>query len=130
MFAALSRAIMLSGENCWIGFNGHTPFGIWGVAPMEKSEGFTLPMGSPWFLGTNTMEETKMVIAKRSRFYIDEFFKTYDFLLNYVHEENVTSIKWLEWMGFSLTRPEPYGPYQAPFRMFVMNKDVWRMKNV
>lgn len=118
-FEGLNRSLQVS-EKAWVGFNGHTPFGFWGVAKIEDR------IGSPWFLGTDTMMESSKTVAHRTRFYVNEFFENYDFLYNYVHEENVVSMRWLKWIGFVLEEPKPYGIKGDMFRRFMLSKEDWR----
>ena len=122
-FEGLSRSIE-SSSSCWTGFINNKPFGFWGVAPISDG------IGSPWFLGTDLMDESSITIAFRTRKYVDKFFESYDFLYNYVHEENKVSQRWLSWIGFYLDKPEPYGVKGDLFRRFMLKKEDWRLRNV
>ncbi|RMH12121.1 MAG: hypothetical protein D6698_15620 [Gammaproteobacteria bacterium] len=76
--------------------------------------------GVVWMLGTDALAELGM--SKRVRYemfrQLSALVEGYRYVENYVHDRNEVSKRWLEWMGFDLHEPVPYGPQGEPFRHF------------
>jgi len=89
---------------------------VFGVADSLYSSG----EGSPWAIGTDDVELYPLQIAKLSRTCVKEMTRMYTFLSNYVYENNITSKRWLEWCGFTLEEPAPFGLHGANFHRFYM----------
>lgn len=78
----------------------------------------------PWMLASDEVKNHAMHFLPASRRFIDEMMQRYDLLVNFVDERNTLSQKWLKWLGFTLEEPEPFGPFQVPFRKFwIANKE-------
>jgi hypothetical protein len=43
-------------------------------------------------------------------------------LSGYAWAENRVHLKWLQWLGFQLDEPKPFGPHMQPFRRFQMKE--------
>ena len=69
-------------------------------------------------LANDEFEKVKFQFARRSREYIDHMHQTFALLENWVDVRNKTAIRWLEWCGFKMEAPKPYGAYKLPFRRF------------
>lgn len=80
--------------------------------------------GIIWMLGTNQSLDYPRAFMVYTRIAIKEMLLECDELMNYVHDENITSIKWLKALGFEMGEPEPYGPFDAKFRKFYMRDDT------
>ena len=76
--------------------------------------------GSPWLLGTDAITEHQNWFLRETRRQVLIMLGRHQFLENWVDARNSTSIKWLEWLGFSLDEPAPFGVAQLPFRRFEM----------
>lgn len=76
--------------------------------------------GMPWLLGTDEIRKHQTWFLKETRRQVQAMLRRHIFLENWVDARNITSIKWLEWLGFRLDDPEPYGVAQLPFRRFEM----------
>lgn len=61
-------------------------------------------MGIPWLLGTDALDNLKVSFMKYSRSFVNLFMfdDEVDFLTNYVSATHTASIKWLEWLGFTV----------------------------
>lgn len=74
--------------------------------------------GSPWFLGTDEILKHRRDFLRASVEWRDMFLARAPDLRNYVDDRNELSKRWLRWLGFELTDPEPMGYDGAKFRMF------------
>ncbi|MEH3125567.1 hypothetical protein [Agrobacterium cavarae] len=77
-------------------------------------------VGAPWALGTDAIDDHPTHFLRGSLFWVREVRKRYASLLNVVDDRNEASKRWLEWLGFTLSEPQPYGYEQRPFRIFEM----------
>lgn len=76
--------------------------------------------GSPWMLGTPVVDRHSRVLVRRTPHYIAFMLQAFSNLRNFVHAENIASVRWLRRMGFTLAEPQPYGPRGALFHPFEM----------
>lgn len=74
--------------------------------------------GYPWLLGTPAIETHQRWFLRQTKLQIAAMLRRHIFLENWVDARNITSIKWLEWLGFTLHDPQPYGLAGMPFRHF------------
>lgn len=90
------------------------------VAAMYGVESANLlhPVGVPWLLSTDLTEKHWAKTARLSRQWVRYQRQRYDLLVNFVDARHIKAIKWLEWLGFTILPPEPYGPYGLPFSRF------------
>lgn len=78
-------------------------------------------IGSPWLIGSKTIMQHKRAFLKTSKRFFPEMVKGHHFLINMVDSRNTLSIAWLRWLGFTIHRPTPYGPFDMPFHKFEWN---------
>lgn len=78
--------------------------------------------GIPWLLGTDAVIQIGRQIIRQSKGFIRLFLWKFEYLENYVHAENVVSINWLKWMGFTIEPPEPCGIHKELFHRFWMRR--------
>ena len=106
-YEAAIKAVQLS-DSAWVAFHKHQPFCVFGYyIPIPLTR-----VGVPWLLGTNEMREAgKPLIALGKRF-VDFMLTECERLENYVHESNEKSIRWLEYLGFTIDEPKPFGDKQ------------------
>ncbi len=91
---------------------------IFGLAPLNGQ--LLTDYGVPWLLGTDEMLRRRAVLMRVAPGYIADMRRLYPILVNCVHAENIKAVAWLKRMGFALADAKPYGPKQAPFRLFQM----------
>jgi hypothetical protein len=81
------------------------------------------PVAVPWLLSTDLMGQHWAAAARLSRKWVQYQRQRYDLLFNYVDVRHIDAIKWLIWLGFSLSEPAPYGPFKMPFRRFEIRSE-------
>ncbi len=92
------------------------PFVMFGVSVSN----FITGLGHPWLLSSNELFNHKEYFLKGGHGVIADMVAACPRLVNYVHHENKTSIKWLKSLGFTIEKPEPYGVKGDPFHKFHM----------
>ena len=105
----------------WTGCIDDKPACMAGVATYAMQSG----VGSPWLLATEHIAAHQRAFLRHSRAYIAKMLNVFPILENYVDERNHLSIRWLQWLGFTIGEPVPWGADRLPFRRFEM-----RRKNV
>lgn len=93
--------------------DGHL-IAVFGVVPNSDLKG----VGVIWMLATDKFDEYSAVFAKICKGVVKDMLKGYNYVYNYVHSENKSSIRWLKWLGFSMSEPEPLGIEGANFQLF------------
>lgn len=78
--------------------------------------------GIPWLLGTENALKYKRYFITLVPAVIDEMLDICPNLYNYVHIKNVTSIKWLKYIGFTFDEPIPYGCEKELFHKFYIKR--------
>ena len=69
-----------------------------------------------WLLGHTDLEKYAVRFLKESRRVLASFLAGYSLLENYVDAENVLTLRWLEWLGFTIGRDKPITtPMGYPF---------------
>lgn len=93
---------------------------MFGVTPVTALSSF----GVPWLLGTDLLARYPVTFLRYSRPYFEEMQATYRVLTNFVHDENVRSIRWLRWLGFEFSDyPAPIGQHGERFYQFQWRRD-------
>lgn len=119
-YDALVRSMHLSADPATGMVNGH-PICMFGVGVPNLLS----TIGTPWLLGTPEIEKYAKKFLRLNKSYIDLIKVDFDLLYNWVDQRNTASIRWLKWLGFTLSPPAPYGIEQKMFHYFEMrNKDV------
>lgn len=114
------RKALNQGVNCsthaWTGVIDGVPACMFGVAPMSLVNG----AGAPWMLASSLIEQHATPFLRRSKKCVKTMRTSYNYLVNYVDNRNTKAIEWLQWLGFELSEPQPFGVYGLPFRRFEM----------
>lgn len=92
------------------------PLCAFGIVPFSALSA----SGAPWMVGTNKLEFHAVRFIKHCRLDLAKFFGEWSRLFNVVDARNVTAIRWLKWLGFTVSEPIPYGPFGLPFCPFFM----------
>ena len=94
------------------------PAGIFGCGDLN----LMARKGSPWFLGTDAVDANAASFARASVFWRDQLLQRYDVLANLVDDRNAVSIRWLRWLGFTISEPFPVKRGGLPFRLFELRR--------
>jgi hypothetical protein len=101
---------------CWSAFADGKLGCIIGVSPLSMVSG----IGSPWMLGTPVLDAHSRILVRKTPEYIARMLNAFPHLMNFVHAKNITSVRWLRRVGFTLRDAVPYGPLGEPFHLFEM----------
>ena len=101
---------------CWSAFADGELACIIGCAPISIVSG----IGSPWMLGTPVLDTQSRVLVRLTPRYIATMLKAFPHLVNHVHAENTTSVRWLKRLGFTLHEAAPFGALGEAFHRFEM----------
>lgn len=99
---------------CWTALADGELACIIGVAPLDERT------GAPWMLGTPLLDAHARVLVRKTPEYIARMLGAFPHLLNFVHAENTTSVRWLRRLGFTLHAATPYGARGEMFHQFEM----------
>lgn len=89
---------------------------IFGVAPVS---GYP-KLGQVWCVGSDLIEHHKREFLTLSREWLEAANRRYPVLGNVIDARNEVSLRWLQWMGFSLVgKIDRFGVEQRPFIEFV-----------
>lgn len=101
---------------CWTGLVDGRLAAVIGVTPLNLLAG----VGSPWMLGTPVLDRHHRILVRRTPDYIASMLQVFPHLVNFVHARNLTSVRWLARLGFTVHPPVPYGPCGELFHPFEM----------
>ena len=91
---------------------------MFGISATENAE-----LGIPWLLGSSSIKTFSREFLALNKKVLDELSAEFLILANYVWSKNTVHIKWLEWLGFTVTRtPIRLGRNQENFYYFFKNK--------
>jgi hypothetical protein len=110
---ALHKTFDLHGPH-WTGRWAGQPVAMFGIATSCS----LTKCGTPWMLATDEMLEHKREFLYMSKKYMKIAEANFNYLENYVHEDNEASIKWLQWLGFEIMEKERYGLGDGLFHKF------------
>lgn len=114
--AASLEACVRRSPLCWTAFIDGELAAILGCGVVNMMTG----IGSPWMLGTPVLDAHSRVLVRRTPEYIAKMLNAFPHLVNFVHAENHTSVRWLRRLGFTLHPAQPYGAQGEPFHPFEM----------
>lgn len=77
-------------------------------------------VGNPWLLGTDCLAAAGRSFVLHSRHYVRCMLERFPMLANVVDGRNQLSLRWLRWCGFTIEKPQPFGPFRIPFHVFHM----------
>jgi hypothetical protein len=95
------------------------PAALFGVSPS-----FEVGAGLPWMLATDDIRQIRREVIIQSREEVERMQRKYGMLKNLVHRGNDISMKWLEWLGFTIDRT-PIGP-GGQFFLFHRKRAGWQ----
>ena len=102
----------LHGE-CYTGLYGTEVLCMYGVVPQKHA-------GCIWMLSSNKLYDHLMGVNRITRKELKRFKGMYTCLYNIVDAENSITIRWLEWMGFTMGKSINHGPEGPLFKEFCL----------
>lgn len=97
---------------------GDTPLAALGDVSYSPGAG----IGIPWLISTTAIEQHPRAFLRACKPLVARMLERHGHLTNYVDARNHAAIRWLEWLGFSMSSAHPYGPNQLLFRQFQMTR--------
>lgn len=79
--------------------------------------------GQIWLLGSNLVDKFPFQFLHDSRKGLKLAQRRYDYLHNFIDQRNSKFLKWLDWLGFKITGPFPYGRFGKPFFKFEWRRE-------
>lgn len=110
---ALRESFELS-EMCWAGLVDGEVACLFGCGSVTV----TSLIGVPWLIGTDLVERHAKAFLRRNRPMVAQMRERWPHLVNWVDVRNTKAIAWLEWLGFTMHDPAPYGVAGRLFRRF------------
>lgn len=98
----------------WTGLINGVPVCMTGVVQLERDG----RAGRPWMIGTDLLDQHQKIFLRRCAAQVETMQMCFDSLENVVDSRNERAVKWLCWLGFSFSAPEPMGPDQIPCMRF------------
>lgn len=80
-------------------------------------------IGVPWLVSTTAIEAHARPFLRICKPLVNLMLARHCLLINYVDARNTAAIRWLEWLGFTMSSPTPYGPNGLPFRQFQLTRE-------
>jgi len=100
----------------WTWMVGGEPAAMFGIGTADVM-GTT---GIPWLLSTDAVERFSTTFLRGCKRNLRTLLRTFPHIENYVDARYTRCIRWLEWLGFSIGEPVPFGKEGLPFRHFEM----------
>ncbi|MDX8537068.1 DUF2833 domain-containing protein [Mesorhizobium abyssinicae] len=99
-------------SHAWTAMIDGVPEVMFGVGDLNVLAG----VGAPWLLGTDAVEKHYVHFLRSSVGFRDQLLRRYAVLKNFVDVRNRASIRWLRWLGFTLSDPVEFRGHE--FRLF------------
>lgn len=103
------RTALARTDFSWAGEADGQLVALWGV----ESESLLSRTGYVWLLTTPALQEHLFTFVRLSRIALAEVEMRYDVLHGFVAADNQKSIRWLEWLGFTI------GPLKTKSRLLM-----------
>lgn len=119
---ALKLGVLAEGADVRILYRGPEPIGIFGIGPSGIPT-----IGTVWFLGTEGIERGGRALTRLASKVIHEACESgpWPVLHNYVMEDNIVHVRWLERLGFVIVARHPkWGHARIPFLEFMWSLDL------
>lgn len=115
-YEALKMSFLVSRDTCFVGLVDGAPFCMFGV----RTPTLLSNVAVPWMIATKDIELCSRGFLRASKEIVRLWSDQFSLMQNYVDARNTVSIRWLQWIGFSVYYPKPYGVDKLPFHRFEM----------
>lgn len=78
--------------------------------------------GVPWMMASDLLLQVRREFVRECRTVVQAMLDQYQHLENHVWAGNKIHIYWLEWLGFVILPPQPFGIDGEPFHRFYMKR--------
>lgn len=75
---------------------------------------------SPWLVTGTPVDGRKKAFLRETSARVATMAREWPLLTNYVLADYRETVRWLEWLGFTIHPPRPVPPFGVPFRLFSM----------
>lgn len=117
---ALKLSYTVLRNTCFTGTADGEPVCMFGV----KEPSMLGNVACPWMIASNRLEFYSRPFLRMSKRLVQEVWrKEFPVMQNFVDERNVVAVRWLQWVGFSVYYPKPYGMDNLPFHRFEMRTE-------
>lgn len=114
---ALNHSVCYSPEMWVIIYRGKIE-AIFGIG-----DGADEVIGVPWFVATNKFDSFSFKVGKQSKEVLKMMLSFYPILQNYVYSKHFVAIRWLKWLGFTVSDEYVYFfDKNVPFQKFTMRR--------
>lgn len=114
-YDALMRGFAFSDEPISVIDSQGAVVAMMGVVPLGPG------VGGPWMLASDGLEKIKWPFLRECKARLLEIHKRYPFLHNQVWQGNTVHIRWLKWLGFTVSPVPVDRPLFLPF---------WKLQHV
>lgn len=87
--------------------------------------GVSARVGQAWVLTGEAVTAHPKVFLKTSRLAVAQLLELYPVLFNLVDTRYTASLRWLQWLGFEIGAPLPFGPTGVLFAPAQLRKEAW-----
>jgi hypothetical protein len=101
--ASVVLSSVCNSDRGWCVLKDGQPVVLCGRAPVGKAE------AQAWFLATDELYDpaVQRFVSRRCHEFVDLMHEGYPKLWNYIDARNTKTLRWLEWLGFSVTEALP-----------------------
>lgn len=105
--ATLARTAFVDGEIA----------AMWGIGGCPLGT-----LGRPWLLTAPPIEHVKVAFIRESRYEVREMLTLFPELRGFVDARYQRAVRLLQVLGFSISEPFPFGPYDVPFKQYSLRR--------
>ncbi len=116
---SLRNGLQIS-SHCWTALVNFQPVCMLGVVPCSLLGG----SGRVWLVGTEAITHLRAGFLRRCRPHLGKIQSIYSHLSNHVAAKNVAAVAWLDWLGFEIQAPQPFGYDGEDFHYFQWSRNV------
>jgi len=116
---ALLESVEVSDDDmCWAALYQGLPVAMFGANEVQGQE-----IGGIWLLASTGIYANRLDFQRKSVEYLDKMHERYEYLTNFVDEQNLVSRRWLQDLGFMPVQTiEHYGVAKRPFIQYVSRR--------
>lgn len=113
-YEALMASFRVSRDTAFTATSDGEPMCMFGV----KAPSMLGSVAMPWMIASDRLEFNSRTFLRKSRQVLKIVSEQFPHMQNYVDARNVVAVRWLQWVGFLVYYPEPYGIDNLPFHRF------------